>query len=149
MSDVSATTPKAVMSTPKRGAAMRWSALIFLCGVLVGGGLSLIGMNYFLSYRFRHPEEMLLRIVDQMQGNLKLSEDQRAKVVAIFQKKHTEMDTLFNQEIKPRIEAEFDSLRDEVAAVLDTQQAEDWKKHFDTIRAQLRPPCPPPPPPAH
>lgn len=115
MSDLTrnaAGTGEMVSAPANRRSATRWSVLIFLCGVLVGGSVSLIGMNYFLSYRFQHPEQMFLRIVDRMQGGLKLSVEQRAKVIEIFQKKHTEIDTMFNQEIKPKLEAQFDGLRD-------------------------------------
>ena len=42
-------------------------------------------------------------------------------------------------QMRPRVDAELDRLRDEVAGVLDEPQAKKWQRRFDVLRARWEP----------
>lgn len=132
-------------STPRgKRFSYLWSLLIFLCGVLTGAGFGIIGLHFFMEHRFRHPEQMYRQLVDQADRDVRFTPEQRAKVDGIVERTQEDLRKVFRTEIDPRINASFDSLREEVAGVLTEQQAATWRKTFDSMRARSLPPFPPP-----
>ncbi|MBI2425700.1 MAG: hypothetical protein HYV27_22935 [Candidatus Hydrogenedentes bacterium] len=117
--------------------------VIFLCGVLVGGGASVIAFDLMMTYRFRHPERAYLQIVKELEGALHLTPEQVAAVTAVFKSRNMALQEMFVKEVRPRLDAQFDALRDEVATILNPEQAEQWKAEFEKVRHKFRPPPPP------
>ncbi len=125
---------------PKRGRPVLMGAIIFFCGILVGTAGTFIGMDRMMSQRFRHPEKMVERMVDDLSVKLDLSTDQRTQVTAILQQNRDNMDRLFREEIRPQIDAEFNALKENVAAVLTPEQAAKWNDDFEHMRKRFGPP---------
>jgi len=128
----------------RSGKPYLWASIIFLCGVVTGVALGIIGIHAFMEYRFKHPEVAYMRLADSAGGDLNLTPDQRKKVDEILHKKAAEFRVFLTTELRARSDAHFDSLREEVAAVLDERQAAQWRRNFDEVRARSLPPFPPP-----
>jgi len=144
---VTAHSPIEATPTPlrhKRHSALLRGLVIFICGALAGAGLSSILLTNLMANRFRHPELMLKRMMSELTKTLELSPEQQIKVEIILQKNREEMDAMFREEIRPKVDARFNSMREEIAAVLDEKQAAEWKQNFDQIRKRFGPPGPPP-----
>ena len=117
--------------------------VIFLCGVLVGAGASVIAFDLMMTYRFRHPERAYLQIVTELEDSLHLTPEQVTAVTAVFKSRNSALQDMFVKEVRPRLDAQFDGLRDDVATILTPDQAEQWKAEFEKVRHKFRPPPPP------
>jgi Spy/CpxP family protein refolding chaperone len=133
----------ASLAQPKRRMPIWTGAVIFVCGVLVGVAATFIGLDRMMAQRFRHPEKMVERMVDDLSVKLDLTAEQRTQVTAIFEQNRDSMDRLFREEIRPKIDAEFNALKENVAAVLTAEQAAKWNEDFEHMRKRFGPPRPP------
>jgi hypothetical protein len=116
--------------------------IILFCGILIGAGITVILLQRVVLYAIHHPEEIPNRLTERLRNKLSLTDDQTKKVKAILterQKAFTEL----RRAKRPKVERELKSLREEVAAVLDKDQARKWSKRFDRLRRQWLPPPPP------
>jgi Spy/CpxP family protein refolding chaperone len=107
--------------------------VILLCGIVIGGALTL---------RFRWPRLLLARepwermpehIAERMRAELGLTEEQEAQIEVILARHHGAMDSI-RLEVQPRVEARIDSMRREINALLTPQQAAQWSEHFERMR---------------
>lgn len=115
--------------------------IILFCGILIGAGVTVILLQRVVFYAIHHPEEIPNRLTERLRNKLSLTDDQTKKVKAILterQKAFTEL----RRVTRPKVERELKSLREEVAAVLDKDQARKWSKRFDRLRRQWLPPPP-------
>ena len=129
---------------PRRRSPYWAMAVIFVCGVVVGLGIGVIGLHLFMSHQFRHPEQMYSQLVEKLTTDLQLTPEQQQKVAAITQQKQTEFTNLFTRDFRNLGNAHFDSLRDAVAEALDPDRARRWRAAFEALRARSLPPFPPP-----
>jgi hypothetical protein len=106
--------------------------VILTCGMIIGGALTL---------HFRWPHLLLARqpwermpehIAGRMRGELGLTEEQQGEIERILAKHHGVMESI-RTEVQPRVEAQIDSMRREIEAVLTPAQAARWGKHFDKM----------------
>ncbi|MBX7254732.1 MAG: hypothetical protein K1Y02_00125 [Candidatus Hydrogenedentes bacterium] len=138
----------------RRAVSLLLGFVIFASGVLVGAGGAVLSIHAMVTYRFKHPENAYARVVDRIDSDVHLTPEQRAKVEEIIEKKRQEFMQLIS-EGQPKMEAHWQSVRNEIAAVLDEKQAAVWKEKFDSMHSRLMPPflLPPdafgPPPPPH
>jgi hypothetical protein len=107
--------------------------VILLCGMVIGGALTL---------HFRWPRLLLARhawermpehIADRMRGELELTEEQQREIERILARHHGAMESI-RTEVQPRVEAQIDSMRREVEAVLTLEQANRWSEHFERMQ---------------
>jgi Spy/CpxP family protein refolding chaperone len=107
--------------------------VILVCGVVIGGALTL---------HFRWPRLMLARqpweripehIAERMRGELDLAVEQQREIERILAKHHGAMESI-RVEVQPRVEAQIDSMRREIDAVLTPEQAARWSEHFERMR---------------
>ena len=125
-----------------------WRALllgmvILLCGMLIGAGVTVIVLQKFVLYAIHHPEEVPNRVAERLRNKLSLSDEQAKKVKAILTERQKAF-LVLRRMARPKVERELERLREEVAAVLDENQARKWRKRFDRLRRQWMPPPPPP-----
>ena len=106
--------------------------VILLCGMIIGGALTL---------HFRWPRLLLARhswarmpehIVERMRRELDLTAEQQTQIERILAKHHGAMESI-RTEVEPRVEAQLDSMRREIDAVLTAEQAARWSEHFKRI----------------
>lgn len=118
--------------------------VIFVCGMVAGLGLGVIGLHVFMSYQFKHPNRMYTQLVDKLSVGLDLTPEQKQKVDEITRQKKAEFENLITHEFRTLGNAHFDSLRDAVAGALDPERAKLWRDQFEQFRAKSLPPFPPP-----
>ena len=73
------------------------------------------------------------RRTKRLRWRLGLSDEQARKVQAILIKREKALTVIFH-DIRPRLEEELKRTRDEVAAVLNPEQAKTWRRHFDDMQ---------------
>lgn len=81
------------------------------------------------SIRKKRPQ----RITDRVRGKLGISDEQAARIKAILSERQKAIQALRRQ-VQPQIEDELNQAREEVAALLNPEQAEKWRKRFDKLR---------------
>ncbi len=116
--------------------------IILLCGILIGAGITVITLQKAVLYAIHHPEQVPNRLTERLRGKLHLSDDQAKKIRAILNERQHAFQAL-RRATRPKVERELDRLREEVAAVLDVNQARKWRQRFDRLRRQWMPPPPP------
>lgn len=116
---------------------------ILLCGILIGAGITVIVLQKMVLYAVHHPEQVPTRLTERLRGKLGLSDDQAKKIRAILNERQKAFQAL-RRATRPKMEREIERLEEDVAAVLDENQARKWRKRFDRLRRQWMPPPPPP-----
>jgi hypothetical protein len=110
--------------------------IILLCGALLGSGATIIVVKHFFDV-VHTPGAAAKRITAQMRRKLDLSDEQTAKVRAILLKRESALRAIF-AEMQPRLEEQLQRAREEVAAVLDPEQARDWQRRFDRMEERWK-----------
>jgi hypothetical protein len=113
--------------------------VILFCGILIGAGITVIALHKVVLYAIHHPEQVPSRITERLRGKLGLSDDQAKKIRAILNERQKAFQAL-RRATRPKMEREIERLKEDVAAVLDENQARKWRKRFDTLRRQWIPP---------
>ncbi len=114
-----------------RGALI--GAVILLCGMVIGGGLTSFVVWRRVQNSVMNPRVMPARIVDHMRGPLDLTDEQAQQLHEIFTRHHSRFEEL-RKEMEPLVEEELEAIRTEVAAVLTPEQLEKWNRRFDRMR---------------
>jgi len=140
--------PSSTLELPVPRNRRPWRSLllglvILFCGILIGAGITVIALQKVVLYAIHHPEQVPNRITERLRNKLSLSNEQAKKVKAILTERQKAFLAL-RRATRPKVERELDRLREEVAAVLDENQARKWRKRFDTLTRQWMPPPPPP-----
>lgn len=115
---------------------------IFTAGGVVGIGVTLIVIRDSALFAVHHPEEMPARIAARMASVLSLSEEQRQQVEDILHQRQGALQNI-RREFQPQVEAELDRLEQQVSAVLNDEQRENWQARFDYLRRTWVPEPPP------
>jgi hypothetical protein len=112
-------------------------ALIFLCGCLVGVGVTVTFIEYRMFSMMSRPVPDPQHVVAKLKSDLSLDSDQTRKVEAIVQAHDPEIRRFFREADlnRKRFEAE-------IAAVLNEGQKEKWRQRCE----QMQKWAPPPPP---
>ncbi len=135
--------PNAPIAKPRRRRA--WTILlalsIFLCGVLVGGGLSFKIVTVGYKRAFQEPEVRAEKIVRRMERRLDLNSDQVKQVREIILEQQRAFQAL-HKEFRPRLNSQIEKTRRELAKVLTPEQARKWEKTFARIQRFWLPPLP-------
>ncbi|MEW6355595.1 MAG: hypothetical protein AB1696_04660 [Planctomycetota bacterium] len=141
-------TPKHKTSYSKRRRTVLMVLLggvILLSGIVIGSGLTLLWLQHTLLYMVHHPEGAPKTISLHLQRKLNLTDEQTRRVEAILRERQKDTQAL-RREVQPRVEEQLAKARDEVAAVLTSEQAKKWNAYFDAMQEKWLPPAPPPPP---
>ena len=143
-SDVHAHPPPASLSTVPRRPRWRMlllATLIFVSGLIVGGGLTLIRVRHGAMWAIHHPEEAPPRIAAHLRWKLGLSDAQTQQVEQIVRKRQQALQAI-RREVQPRVMIELDRVEAEIAATLDDSQRTKWHALFTKLRERWIPPPP-------
>jgi len=123
--------PVAPVIRPRR----RWvgpvllALVIFVSGVLVGGGLTFKIITSGFKRAFQDPEVSAERITNRMKKRLDLTDEQVVQVRRIILEQQKAFQSMRKQ-VRPQLEEQFGKTRRELAAVLTPAQARKWEKRF-------------------
>ena len=140
--------PVAPVIRPRR----RWvwpvllALVIFVSGVLVGGGLTFKIITSGFKRSFQDPEVSAERITNRMKKRLDLTDEQFVQVRRIILERQKAFQSMRKQ-VRPQLEAQIEKTRQELAAVLSPEQARKWEKRFGHFLKFWLPPQPGDPPP--
>jgi len=112
--------------------------VILLCGMVIGSAATLVVARRAVVHAVLHPEEMPERAAERLGRRLDLSAKQQAQVETILRHRLLALAHI-RERIRPHIDRELDELREEVAAVLDEEQARQWRDDFRRLRRLIQP----------
>jgi len=103
--------------------------VIFVSGVLVGGGLTFKVITSGFKRSFQDPEVSAERITNRMKKRLDLTDEQAVRVRRIILEQQKAFQSMRKQ-VRPQLEAQIEKTRRELAAVLTPDQARKWETSF-------------------
>lgn len=112
--------------------------LFMICGLIIGAGMTVYIMDNTIRDLLTQPDQLPERLLRQMDRRLDLTEAQRLQAESIVAEHFVTFDELRRQ-VQPEIQATLDSLRDDVAEILDPDQRETWRANFERIRDKWQP----------
>lgn len=115
--------------------------VILLSGMVIGGGLTVFWLQKKLLYMIHHPEDAPATIAAHVQSKFDLSDEQAEKIEQILRTRQKVIQAI-RREFQPKIMAELEVARDEVAAVMPPEKAREWQTYYDTMREAWVPPPP-------
>lgn len=118
------------------------SLLIFMGGLVCGGGLSLLAVRQRLLSGLHHPEHVAEHVTRRLAFRIGLSSEQSARVEAVLRQRQPALQAL-RKRMQPEIEMELALLRAKVGEVLEEPQRTRWKQLFDGLCRTWFPPLPP------
>ncbi len=134
--------PNEAFAKPRRRLRPILLALvIFICGVLVGGGLSFKVVTAGYKRAFQDPDFLAEKIVHRMERRLDLSSDQVKRVREIILEQQRAFQNL-HKEFRPRLASQIEKTRRELAKVLTPEQARKWERTFVRMQRFWLPPLP-------
>ena len=120
-------------SSRSRTRAVVLGLLILLCGMVIGSGLTLKILWDRVLYASEHPGQAPRRITERLQKRLDLTDAQAQAVRAVSTRRYMALESI-RREIRPQVEAEFETLRAEVEAVLDEEQGRRWNEMYRAMQ---------------
>jgi hypothetical protein len=133
--------PTAPVIRPRR----RWvwtilpALVIFVSGVLVGGGLTFKVITSGYKRSFQDPAVSAERITHREKKKLDLTDEQAVQFQRIIFEQQKAFQSLRKQ-VRPQLEAQIEKTRQELAAVLTPEQARKWEKRFGRFMKFWLPP---------
>jgi hypothetical protein len=79
---------------------------IFLSGLLVGVGITLLAVRQGMLYGIHHPEEMPVRVVARLRRPLSLSDEQADRIESIIRQRQVHLQEI-RRRYQPEVEAEL------------------------------------------
>jgi len=135
--------PMTIPPRPRRWVRILVALLIFVGGMVCGGGLTIIGAVERIHHAIHHPEEVPGRITHYLKRRLDLSDDQTQQVEQIIREHQKNLQEI-RRGVQPRVEAELELLRQDISQVLTPEQRDKWDDIFDDAVDRWMPPPPPP-----
>jgi hypothetical protein len=135
--------PNEAFAKPRR--RRLWTILIalgiFVCGVMVGGGLSFKIVTVGYKRAFQEPDFLAEKIIRRMERRLDLNSEQVKQVREIVLEQQKAFQAL-HKEFRPRLDSQIEKTRRELAKVLTPEQAQKWEKTFARLQRFWLPPLP-------
>jgi hypothetical protein len=133
---------------PRRQAGWIPAALALatlLSGIAIGAcGIVVLGRGPLLRYLMGSPDMVPVEAMDRIGRDLQLTPAERQAVQAIVYERMQKVEEIRTQG-REDVSEQLDSLRDDVAKVLDAEKARRWRKRFEEARnAGFAPPPPDP-----
>jgi hypothetical protein len=117
--------------------------LVFLSGMVTGGMVvSKVMWGRFLE-SFEKPEGIPERMAERLGRELRLTDDQRVKVMEIFAASHADIEAA-RRKAQPEITKVFETVNEKIRALLSPEQIPLWEKHTERMKRMLKEGPPPP-----
>ena len=113
--------------------------VVFVSGMVVGTGLTVIVAVHRIKHRMQHPEEAPQLIAGRLERKLSLNHEQTARIRAILTERQKELMAI-RQRVQPEVVGELDKGYEEIGAVLDDKQRPRWAKMYSELKAEWLPP---------
>jgi len=133
------------VSSPKssRRALPVWVQVVVLLVVFASGiGVGALSATRYVLDRMQHyrthPEVLPEEITQSLARRLRLTAEQQSEVLKIISHRHARIEEA-RQVSAPEIHSEFDLMEQEVAAVLEEQQKEQWLATAAWVRSSFLP----------
>ncbi|MGQ9650784.1 MAG: hypothetical protein ACUVXJ_11795 [Phycisphaerae bacterium] len=126
----------------RRWVSILLSFLLLFSGMVIGSGATLIIVQRVVQHRMRHPEQLPGRAAARLRKPLGLSDEQVTRIRSILRERLARLQAL-RREWQPQLEAELDGIEKDVAAALQPEQAEKWRRIARDKREQWLPLLPP------
>jgi NADH dehydrogenase/NADH:ubiquinone oxidoreductase subunit G len=138
------TQPSPLPAPPRR---RRWLSIVltlvvFISGFVLGAGTVAISIRNQALFALHHPEQEPARIAARLRRSLRLSDEQTQRVQQILEDRQAALESI-RRDVQPRVVAELDLVEQQIAAVLDERQREQWEKSFRQLRETWIPPLKP------
>ena len=133
-----------------RSPSMRWrkalpiwvQVTVLLVVFASGAGVGALSASRFVISRMQHyrahPEVLPSEITQTLSRRLRLTESQQSEVLSIISRRHAAIEKA-RQASAPEIHSEFDSMEQEVAALLDKRQQQKWLATAEWVRGSFLP----------
>lgn len=135
--------PNELLAKPRR--RHLWTILlaliIFICGVLVGGGLSFKIVAGGYKRAFQDPDFRAEKITRRMERRLDLNSAQVKDVREIILEQQKAFQSL-HREFRRRLDTQIEKTRKELAKVLTQEQVQKWENTFRRTQRFWLPPLP-------
>jgi len=118
--------------------------VIFGGGFVVGAGTAVVVAVRRVQHAIHHPEEAPARMTARLKRKLDLTDAQTVRVLAILTERQEAFQAI-RREVQPRVLAELEQTRDQIAAALDPPQQAQWRRMYADLRARWLPDPPPAP----
>ncbi|MBI4579270.1 MAG: hypothetical protein HY718_06180 [Planctomycetes bacterium] len=118
------------------------SVVLLISGAAIGAGVTMLVLVRGVQFGIRHPELFPARATHRLRSFLDLTDEQARRVEAILTERQQQIQVI-RREAQPRLEAQIEQIRDEIAAVLTPQQSGKWTRWLDDRRRVWLPPLPP------
>ena len=135
--------PSPLPAPRKRWVSIVLALLVFVSGLAIGGAVTLAFVIHQARYAIHHPEQMPKRLAARLAGRLSLTAAQESQVREVIAKHQAKILHL-RREVQPRVEVELRGVRDDVAALLDPQQCNEWNGIFADLMKNWVPELPAP-----
>ncbi|OGR18100.1 MAG: hypothetical protein A3K53_12660 [Deltaproteobacteria bacterium RIFOXYB2_FULL_66_7] len=106
---------------------------MFLSGMGIGIGGTLIVVRNRILDAFHHPEKAPKQIADRLRNKLSLTEAQASRVEAILQAHQVELRKI-RRVAQPQVEAQLDQVEQEIDQMLDAGQQAKWHEMMSSLR---------------
>lgn len=116
--------------------AILLGSIILVCGMFIGGGITLYVATQRVMDAVQNPEKVPARVVARMQRNLDLTDEQAATLEGIIERHQNNL-LAIRAEVQPRVKAELGTLQQEVEEILTPEQAERFRERLETLRSRL------------
>lgn len=128
---------------PPRSTKRRWLKVllllvIFVSGMVIGSGLTIMGIVHHMRSQMSDPAQRALNWTHRLSRRLDLSPQEEQAVLPVMQDASQRFEVI-RQEVYPRVEAELDRMQQEVAAVLPKDKVATWESQFQTLRKRWFP----------
>lgn len=126
---------------PRPGRMIVLGAVILLCGMVLGAGVTFLGLRPRLVPDMEGPRMLPDSTVGRLREMLDLSDEQARQIQAILARREKALLAL-RSEMRPRVNAQLEQTRQEIAAVLTPEQAARWNEQFERSRRRWMQPAP-------
>ncbi len=114
------------------------AALFLLCGMIIGGGATVLLLDRSVQRMVTEPERLQENLLQRMDSRLDLSESQRVHAAEIVERHFKTLESI-RSTVQPEVGLALDALRDEISGILDDSQRELWESRFEEVRDKWRP----------
>lgn len=113
--------------------------VIFGSGLIIGSVGALTVVRRTMVRAVKHPERLPDRAVERMTSRYGLTEQQQGEVEVVLRRRMERMAAI-RQQLRPHLDAELDSLQEDVAPLLDDEQEVRWREDFTRLRNAIQVP---------
>jgi len=114
-----------------------FALVILIAGIVIGASSMTIFGRRQIMRKPHSPEIAVERMMRQLIEHLDLTTEQRQAIRPILIE-HMEMLHQIRMNVRPQIQAQLVSLNDDVSALLDEEQEQQWQREFQRLQNQFQ-----------